>query len=48
MFHLLLAAHTLAKVRVAAFHHRGGPLLVSDGERLRADLFKYEEANCGG
>jgi hypothetical protein len=22
--------------------------LVSNGERLRADLFKYEEANCAG
>jgi hypothetical protein len=30
------------------FHHRGGLLLMSDGERLRADPFKYEETNCGG
>jgi hypothetical protein len=46
----LLTFQTPAQKSVAGaeVHHRGGPLLVSDGERLRADPFKYEEANCGG
>jgi hypothetical protein len=38
----------LLVVAGAAVFTIAAALLVSNGERLRADLFKYEEANCAG